>query len=47
MPATGARFAIAQFNLPAINTPCPHGIFVFLVDNAQIVASTSLDKNPL
>ena len=45
MPAAGARFAVAHFNLPAINPPCPRGIFVaFLVDDAEIVASTSLDK---
>jgi hypothetical protein len=50
MSATGARFAIACFNLPAIDPPCPRGIFVvFLVDYAKIVASTStsLDKTPL
>ena len=48
MPAAGARFAVAHFNLPAINPPCPRGIFVaFLVDDAEIVASTSLDKTPL
>jgi hypothetical protein len=48
MPATGACFAVAHFNLPAINPPRPHGIFVlFLVDAARIVASTSLDKTPL
>ena len=48
MPAAGARFAVAQFNLPAIDPPRPRGIFVvFLVDNAEIVASTSSDTTPL
>jgi hypothetical protein len=48
MPAAGACFTIARFNLPVIDPPHLHGIFaVFLVDNAKIVASTSLDKTPL
>ena len=48
MPAAGARFAVARFNLPAINPPRPHGIFVvFLVDDAGIAASTYLDKTAL
>jgi hypothetical protein len=48
MPAAGARFAIACFNLPAIDPPCPRGIFVmFLVDDAKLVASTSLDKTQI
>jgi hypothetical protein len=45
MPAAGTHFAVARFNLPAIDPPRPHGIFVVsLVDAAKIVASTSLDK---
>ena len=48
MPAAGARFAVARFNLPAIDTPHLRGIFVmFLVDDAKIVASTSSNKAPL
>ncbi len=48
MPAADARFAIVHFYLPAIDPPCPRGIFVvFLVDDAKIVASTSSDKTPL
>jgi hypothetical protein len=48
MPAAGACFAIACFNLTAINPPRLRGIFVvFLVDDAEIVASTSLDISPL
>jgi hypothetical protein len=49
MPAAGARFAIAHFKLPAIGPPPrPRGIFVvFLVDAAESVASTSLDKTLL
>jgi hypothetical protein len=47
MPVASARFAVACFNLPAINPPRPRGIFVvFLVDAAGIAASTSLDKTP-
>ncbi len=45
MPTAGARFAVARFNLPLIDPPRPCGIFVvFLVDDAEIVASTSSDK---
>ena len=48
MPAAGARFAVACFNLPVIDPPRLRGIFVvFLVDAAKILASTSLDKTPL
>ena len=48
MPAAGARFVVARFNLPVIDPPRPRGIFVvFLVDDAKIVTSTSLDKTPL
>jgi hypothetical protein len=48
MPAAGACFAVARFNLPAINPPRPCEIFVvFLVDDAKIVASTSSDKTPV
>ena len=48
MSAAGARFAVAHFNLPVIDPPRPRGIFVvFRVDDAKIVASTSLDKTPL
>ncbi len=40
MPAAGVRFTVAHFNLPAIDPPRPHGMFVmFLVDDAMIVAS--------
>ena len=49
MPAAGACFAVARFNLPAINPPCPclRGIFVvFLVGDAEIVPFTSSDKTP-
>jgi hypothetical protein len=47
MPAAGARFAIARFNLPATDPPRPLGIFVvFLVDDAEIVTSTSSGINP-
>jgi hypothetical protein len=48
MAAAGARFAIARFNLPAIDPPRLRGIFVvFLVDDAEIAASTSWDKTPI
>ena len=48
MPAAGAHFTVACFNLPAIDPPRPRGIFVvFLVDDAKIVASSSSDKTPL
>ena len=48
MPAIGARFTVARFNLPVIDPPCLRGIFVvFLVDAAKLVASTSWDKTPL
>ena len=44
MPAVGARFAVAHFNLPVINPPCPRGIFVeFLAEDVKKVPSTSLD----
>jgi hypothetical protein len=46
MPAAGARFAIAHFNLPVIGLPRPHGIFVvFLVDADTIVTSTQPPQN--
>ena len=48
MPAAGARFTVARFNLPAIDPPRPRGIFVvFLVDDADIAASNSSDKTPI
>jgi hypothetical protein len=48
MPAAGARFALAHFNLPAIGPPRLRGIFVvLLVDDAEIVTSTFADKTPL
>ena len=48
MPAASARFAVAPFNVPTIDSPRPCEIFVvFLVEADKIVASTSLDKPPL
>ena len=48
MPVAGTYLAIARFNLPAIDLSRPPGIFVvFLVDDAEKVASTSSDKTPI